>query len=174
MEEGTGCEFDEILEVTVKDTVYNLIGDTQICIGDTTEYVFLDANMNPLMDFDTAAGNALNWVIGGASVMPGEVATGSLSSLGYSFAEFGTGIQDTLRIVWSEAGTRSISVSDNTLCCPIEFTQEILVRDATSFTLEGPTEVCAGDTSGYKITACLLYTSPSPRDRTRSRMPSSA
>ena len=25
-----------------------------------------------------------------------------------------------------------------------------------------------------KLTACLLYTSPSPRDRTRSRMPSSA
>ena len=25
-----------------------------------------------------------------------------------------------------------------------------------------------------KITTCLLYTSPSPRDRTRSRMPSSA
>jgi len=27
---------------------------------------------------------------------------------------------------------------------------------------------------GFEITACLLYTSPSPRDRTRSRMPSSA
>ena len=27
---------------------------------------------------------------------------------------------------------------------------------------------------GSKYTACLLYTSPSPRDRTRSRMPSSA
>ena len=26
----------------------------------------------------------------------------------------------------------------------------------------------------YKCKACLLYTSPSPRDRTRSRMPSSA
>ena len=25
-----------------------------------------------------------------------------------------------------------------------------------------------------KVTTCLLYTSPSPRDRTRSRMPSSA
>ena len=25
-----------------------------------------------------------------------------------------------------------------------------------------------------KVSACLLYTSPSPRDRTRSRMPSSA
>ena len=27
---------------------------------------------------------------------------------------------------------------------------------------------------GYNNTTCLLYTSPSPRDRTRSRMPSSA
>ena len=27
---------------------------------------------------------------------------------------------------------------------------------------------------GTAVTACLLYTSPSPRDRTRSRMPSSA
>ena len=33
------------------------------------------------------------------------------------------------------------------------------------------------DAAGYKDTIlyrCLLYTSPSPRDRTRSRMPSSA
>ena len=27
---------------------------------------------------------------------------------------------------------------------------------------------------GYQVYRCLLYTSPSPRDRTRSRMPSSA
>ena len=26
----------------------------------------------------------------------------------------------------------------------------------------------------WKVISCLLYTSPSPRDRTRSRMPSSA
>ena len=29
-------------------------------------------------------------------------------------------------------------------------------------------------TETYKVKPCLLYTSPSPRDRTRSRMPSSA
>ena len=29
-------------------------------------------------------------------------------------------------------------------------------------------------TGGLTLSACLLYTSPSPRDRTRSRMPSSA
>ena len=28
--------------------------------------------------------------------------------------------------------------------------------------------------NNYTIISCLLYTSPSPRDRTRSRMPSSA
>ena len=27
---------------------------------------------------------------------------------------------------------------------------------------------------GHELSGCLLYTSPSPRDRTRSRMPSSA
>ena len=30
------------------------------------------------------------------------------------------------------------------------------------------------DTNNYVLNTCLLYTSPSPRDRTRSRMPSSA
>ena len=30
------------------------------------------------------------------------------------------------------------------------------------------------DTAGLEHLVCLLYTSPSPRDRTRSRMPSSA
>ena len=37
--------------------------------------------------------------------------------------------------------------------------------------------VCGGETTIFEIAslnACLLYTSPSPRDRTRSRMPSSA
>ena len=39
------------------------------------------------------------------------------------------------------------------------------LRDKTQ---ENPNEVYASDRG------CLLYTSPSPRDRTRSRMPSSA
>ena len=32
----------------------------------------------------------------------------------------------------------------------------------------------SGGEDGYHLYTCLLYTSPSPRDRTRSRMPSSA
>ena len=44
--------------------------------------------------------------------------------------------------------------------------------DITDFTIQAN----AGDTftSAENFTICLLYTSPSPRDRTRSRMPSSA
>ena len=34
--------------------------------------------------------------------------------------------------------------------------------------------VSVEDAGGSKFYGCLLYTSPSPRDRTRSRMPSSA
>ena len=38
-------------------------------------------------------------------------------------------------------------------------------------TQDGPDVVCLQET---KVTDCLLYTSPSPRDRQKSRMPSSA
>ena len=34
--------------------------------------------------------------------------------------------------------------------------------------------VSRNNNTWYQNTTCLLYTSPSPRDRTRSRMPSSA
>jgi len=34
--------------------------------------------------------------------------------------------------------------------------------------------ICGTDRKIYEYGHCLLYTSPSPRDRTRSRMPSSA
>jgi len=43
----------------------------------------------------------------------------------------------------------------------------LLVRATTEVTARLSAESCKPDT-------CLLYTSPSPRDRTRSRMPSSA
>ena len=36
------------------------------------------------------------------------------------------------------------------------------------------TRVLASTLQGLILTVCLLYTSPSPRDRTRSRMPSTA
>ena len=45
------------------------------------------------------------------------------------------------------------------------------LRRIQELTYYGPT---AFNSQPLRITCCLLYTSPSPRDRTRSRMPSSA
>ena len=60
---------------------------------------------------------------------------------------------------------------------PRSFTANL---DAEGLTINAPSWATAGATSVVKgqVTgqgdSCLLYTSPSPRDRTRSRMPSSA
>ena len=54
-------------------------------------------------------------------------------------------------------------VTDNTDC-----------NDADAAVNPGATEVCNGVDDNCDSNICLLYTSPSPRDRTRSRMPSSA
>ena len=55
-------------------------------------------------------------------------------------------------------------------------TVDDLVRSATQSDIDFcvRTQQAAGDRKTVRSHLCLLYTSPSPRDRTRSRMPSSA
>ena len=48
------------------------------------------------------------------------------------------------------------------------FLNEVTALEILILLLNKPTD------DGVELTICLLYTSPSPRDRTRSRMPSSA
>ena len=43
-----------------------------------------------------------------------------------------------------------------------------------NFEKNEPKKICPNREALMKMIDCLLYTSPSPRDRTRSRMPSSA
>ena len=49
---------------------------------------------------------------------------------------------------------------------------ELLIRSTLNLTPGTPLDVYGGTVDGLK--PCLLYTSPSPRDRQKSRMPSSA
>ena len=54
---------------------------------------------------------------------------------------------------------------------------EALVADHTGLRAPGPARAQVVDRASWvsaNVSSCLLYTSPSPRDRTRSRMPSSA
>ena len=69
---------------------------------------------------------------------------------------------------------------NNVLCFPYIF-RGALDSGATTITLEmeiaavhAIAELAQAEQSEVVAKACLLYTSPSPRDRTRSRMPSSA
>ena len=48
------------------------------------------------------------------------------------------------------------------------------VEQAKIYSDGGADEICFLDITASNENSCLLYTSPSPRDRTRSRMPSSA
>ena len=47
-------------------------------------------------------------------------------------------------------------------------------KDITRIATSNVEQALQGKVSGVYVAPCLLYTSPSPRDRTRSRMPSSA
>ena len=53
--------------------------------------------------------------------------------------------------------------------------QEVLIQEVQDeISAEMPERLRVIETAQEKDKDCLLYTSPSPRDRTRSRMPSSA
>ena len=91
---------------------------------------------------------------------------------GLKFAKEGFGIQTEFAGVDAEktAGVGEAGEFIELAC--FELAENIVVEaGAGGSFLEGPTEAKACDT---ELGACLLYTSPSPRDRTRSRMPSSA
>ena len=48
------------------------------------------------------------------------------------------------------------------------------IHDLSSVKIQKLIKKCKDDLDLFSCSTCLLYTSPSPRDRTRSRMPSSA
>ena len=51
----------------------------------------------------------------------------------------------------------------------------VFIETRAMYRIDGPEEMRpVGEVEFVQGMACLLYTSPSPRDRTRSRMPSSA
>ena len=57
---------------------------------------------------------------------------------------------------------------------PVELLEEDQARESVREGQAGQREQAIGAGAVGRAEACLLYTSPSPRDRTRYRMPSSA
>ena len=97
-------------------------------------------------------------------------ATGGLS---YSWTP-ATGLSNTTianPIANPSSTTTYTVVSMESTGCTSVHTQTVEVVSVFA-EIQGDTLLCVNEST--TLTACLLYTSPSPRDRTRSRMPSSA
>ena len=95
--------------------------------------------------------------------------------------DFGPDSQNHVDVIWSSSANGSImpDFSQATLIRNSNFasSNELLVTisDTTfSSSSTGARSDYAETNPGEQTITCLLYTSPSPRDRTRSRMPSSA
>ena len=88
-------------------------------------------------------------------------------------------ISDTGTLTINDDDTATITIADvsvfeNTGAATLTLIADLAVQGG--FTVDVATSngtATTGD-SDYTALSCLLYTSPSPRDRTRSRMPSSA
>ena len=92
------------------------------------------------------------------------------SNLGIAGAQDGSGTWDTVTTNWINAGANAVwsNANDATFGAGIDGSYAVNVAlnpSATSLIFNN---------SGYTLSACLLYTSPSPRDGLLSRMPSSA
>ena len=87
---------------------------------------------------------------------------------------------DPVRMLYATIGMFLIAASGNAMNMYLERYTDLLMPRTANRPLPanrlGSTEVVlfAAISFGVSIGICLLYTSPSPRDRTRSRMPSSA
>ena len=93
------------------------------------------------------------------------MAVGSMGAASQAFAADAMGTQTGDAPIPLQIEANGVNFDHNST---IEITGQVgNIRDGT------PVTVIVTGATGV-VTICLLYTSPSPRDRTRSRMPSSA
>ena len=120
-------------------------------------------------DYSTAgSGNIVSWYW--------DFGDGSASTVQYPYHQYNTGTYLACLTITTDQGCTS------TFCDTITVGNNITCNSYFTYTNSGNTYTfqafASGGTAPYQYTwnfdNCLLYTSPSPRDRQKSRMPSSA
>ena len=104
-----------------------------------------------------------------SKIRAGKASPSMLSGIMVDYYDTPTPLNQVANVAASDSRTLSISPWEKTMIAPIE--QAIFAANL------GLTPQNNGETIMINIpplTDCLLYTSPSPRDRQKSRMPSSA
>ena len=71
-------------------------------------------------------------------------------------------------------GLAGVSASQVEIQSGIQFYDGITTAEIQEILIKSASDLISVEHPNYQYVACLLYTSPSPRDRQKSRMPSSA
>ena len=148
----------------IRDSVWGIPTGTNTSIAYTSSFTF-DVATYTLVD-----SNGNNFT---DSSIPLPAIAQTISTSG----TYRTTAKTTTAVYEFQKGTSSGFESANLSNNPASFTfsQDFTETESFRHTIYIPTVyTTANDHKIQKLNTCLLYTSPSPRDRTRSRMPSSA
>ena len=147
---------DSTYPVTV--TVIDAAGNSSVDVTTTELVIDTDAPVTPVVT-SQITNNTTPVIEGSATVPPGETLSVTVDGVIYNASDG--------NLIVNNDGTWTLNI-------PTPLAQGSYDVVATITDAAGNT---SSDTSTAELiidTTCLLYTSPSPRDRTRSRMPSSA
>ena len=117
-------------------------------------------------NIDICAGTPISFTAGGGTTYQFFVNGVLQTTTGNTFITSSLINGDVVSVTGSNAGSCSTNIAAN---------PAVVTSSASAGTISGNNSLCQGSTVQLSNNStCLLYTSPSPRDRTRSRMPSSA
>ena len=134
---------------------------------------------NGLIGINTASPDEKIHVHGGSNIARLKLSGGALAQSYGGFVESegvsGLGGQLRLGVIDNGVYWKGIEILEQSNQIKINTAGSEAMRIESDGTIRAKTGSFVVDTAGQGIyIGCLLYTSPSPRDRTRSRMPSSA
>ena len=125
------------------------------------------ANITGIVTATSFSGSAANLTnVSGNSITSGTIAAARVATLNQNT----TGSAGSAAVASGLTGSPNISVGTITASGSVSIGGTLTYEDVTNIDSVGIITA----RNGVDFKGCLLYTSPSPRDRTRSRMPSSA
>ena len=176
---GTGSTITQTLSnsgVTTQTIDYVVTATNTVTLCGSTTMTFT-VTVNPTPDI-TPLGDQ---VACDSYVLPAIGGTNLTGNEAYYTGTGGTGTQYNAGDLFTDAGTTTLYIYDETGTTPNCFDEEsftVTINLTPDITPLGDQVVCDSYVlpaiGGTNLTGCLLYTSPSPRDATLSRMPSSA
>ena len=152
--------------------------DTDYFLNDGSFDIIDDENPTISCPNDTLVTGTGSTMVNDLAPMFGDNCLVDMVSYSMTGATSMTGNDDASGTIFNEGLTTvTYEVSDgagNTASCPFDVEIDVPIPADTTFTFVPEINLDCENGTVEMCMTCLLYTSPSPRDRQKSRMPSSA